>query len=129
MILSRAGNFMWIVLAASIPPLVISMLLLPWTSSQFASEASIAFDNMHTCLAHNLNEAFSVTFPVSKTNNAAMQDALLKQSTELNTSYRQSSFELRFGRVSCKWSSLHRFPLKGNSTWHSKNYQTFDWHS
>ncbi|KAF9489836.1 hypothetical protein BDN71DRAFT_1455486 [Pleurotus eryngii] len=92
-----AVSFLWVLLVAAFAPLISSLMILRWSSAQFATDIATAFAISHDCLSHSLEAAFSCSHtPI------AAQNQLLKMSVALNQRYSEASFELRVGRVGVK---------------------------
>lgn len=97
-ILSDAGNFLWIALSAAVICLFSSMLILRWSSTHFAEEATSAFSHLHQSLSISLDSACSGLATMSD-ETKFLHAKLLKESVSLNAIYSQAAFELRVGRV------------------------------
>ncbi|KAG6861742.1 hypothetical protein C0995_012747 [Termitomyces sp. Mi166 len=97
---SPTSHFIWILLTAAVTSYVSSLLLLRWSSTQFASDVAFCFSRLHACLHHRLGTAFA-EMP-DTVFNPGFKAELLKCSTSLDTVYQQATFELRVGRLSVK---------------------------
>lgn len=97
-ILSVAGNFLWIALTAACICLFSSMLILRWSSTHFAEEATTALAHLEQCLLMSLDNVCSGASNTSQ-ERQSLQESLLKESVALNVIYSQTNFELRVGRV------------------------------
>lgn len=77
------------------------MVLLRWTSTQFATELAGAFSELRACLRSSLEEYTDTnnTFARGTGSGYIPLTELLKRSASLDTLYQQASFELRIGRV------------------------------
>ncbi|RDB24188.1 Uncharacterized protein C26F1.08c [Hypsizygus marmoreus] len=96
----QASQFLWVILTAAITTLFSSMILLRWSSTQFARDVAACFSKLHACLLHHLGEAFSEIQPTVLNDN--IHKELLRRSVALNPVYQQAAFELRIGRLSVK---------------------------
>lgn len=79
--------------------LISSVLLLPWSSAQFAEDIASSFAGLRDCLYASLNGVFGDA-PPQAYDYKATQAQLLRKSVTLNANYYQISFELRVGRLS-----------------------------
>ncbi|TFK42866.1 hypothetical protein BDQ12DRAFT_644760 [Crucibulum laeve] len=95
-------KILWVISVAALTSLLSSMLLLRWSSTQFACDVAASFSKLHTCLSRNLHDA---TRHISKECPEVLQRLqkdLPKSTAALNFVYQQTSFELRVGRVDVK---------------------------
>ncbi|KAF9002047.1 hypothetical protein BDQ17DRAFT_1357989 [Cyathus striatus] len=92
---TRSHNFLWMLLVAACSSLFPSMLLLRWSSTQFASDLAVAFSKLNQALSACVSQTSSEDVPT-------IHADLLRISMALNSVYQQASFELRIGRVSVK---------------------------
>ncbi|KAF8652680.1 hypothetical protein AX16_004186 [Volvariella volvacea WC 439] len=101
---SHATRFIWIIVTPAVATLVSSLLLLQWSSSQFASDVAATFGELHSCLVNNLSNTFFDDYKQFPTTwkDYGVQEDLVNRSIALNTVYRQSAFELRIGRIDIK---------------------------
>jgi hypothetical protein len=77
------------------------MILLRWTSTQFAVELVNAYSELRNCLHSSLEEHISEKSTRSAPHASYTAPAdLLKRSVSLEKLYQQAYFELRIGRVS-----------------------------
>ncbi|KAJ3567123.1 hypothetical protein NP233_g6565 [Leucocoprinus birnbaumii] len=99
----EAISFIWIVGVAASTSLFSCMIILRWSSTQFAVELANAFSELRSCLQGNLEEHIAEKSEenVSISTNTAPAD-LLQRSVSLEKLYQQAYFELRIGRVSVK---------------------------
>jgi hypothetical protein len=100
------------------------MVLLRWSSTQFARDISSSFVQLHRCLLHHLDNAFSELQPTPLHRDVHI--ALLQRSIALDSVYQQAAFELRVGHLSGK--TIHPSPLVVlNMRLFSKNDETVHW--
>lgn len=74
------------------------MVLLRWSSTQFATELAGAFSELRACLRSSLEEYTDTNNTFARGTGSGLTE-LLKRSVSLDTLYQQASFELRIGRV------------------------------
>ena len=97
-VLPDAGFFVWITLTAAIICLLTSMLVLRWSSTQFADETVSALSYLHQSLSLGLAASIGEE-PLTGTTQIGLQDILVKKSLALTTTYQQAMYEIRIGRV------------------------------
>ncbi|KAJ8515521.1 hypothetical protein ONZ45_g7066 [Pleurotus djamor] len=94
--------FIWAILVAACTSFVASLLILRWSSAQFAVDIVASFSKAHECLYYRLDTAFSNLPLAHHPASLTAHEQLLKLSVALNQSYAQATFELRIGRVGVK---------------------------
>lgn len=91
------------VTVAAVTSLFSCMVLLRWSSTQFAIELARAFSELHICLGSSLEKHTNTVNPFTRGtvrgSGYIAPTELLKRSVSLDTLYQQASFELRIGRV------------------------------
>ncbi|KAJ8080407.1 hypothetical protein PM082_017240 [Marasmius tenuissimus] len=92
----RARDFVWIVLVAALPSLIVCLLVLRWSSAQLAHDVANALESLHQCLQGHLDHSLSADAMLS------LHQKMVQQTAALSGTYFQASFELRIGRVSVK---------------------------
>lgn len=99
----EAIAFIWMIGVAATVSLFSSMILLRWSSTQFAVELANAFSELRSCLQSSLEEHIAEKSEenVPCSSRTAPAD-LLQRSVSLEKLYQQAYFELRLGRVSVK---------------------------
>ncbi|TFK72565.1 hypothetical protein BDN72DRAFT_836131 [Pluteus cervinus] len=100
----QAKPYLWIILTPAITSLFASLVVLRWSSPQFACDLAAAFSELHSCLVHNLSDTFFQkdleAGPSLK--DSSIREELMGRTISLSTIYRQTAFDLRIGRINMK---------------------------
>ncbi|KAH7881894.1 Fusaric acid resistance protein family-domain-containing protein [Phlebopus sp. FC_14] len=98
-VLPDAGNFLWITLTSAAVCLILSIVVLHWSSTRLIDEVSATLRDLHKCLSISMGGTFT-RISAQQTNELQHLHAdLIRRSVSLNQLYSQTAFELRMGRV------------------------------
>lgn len=105
-----AINYLWISLAAAMTCLLSAAIFLRWTSLQFPAQLAKTTAKLRSCLSFSIDYAFARDEQRDHSHLVKIHQQLLRESSNLNSLYHLTAFELRVGHVPSRWRQL--FPLK-----------------